>query len=241
METKEMIQYISDGIEYSKDDILSYCDKAIEGMGIDQYDAYIFGSQVYGTAEEDSDIDICIISEQFDWPQDRENALEIGPCDIKFLPRTWFHRLLMQHEISVIEMLYTPEDYILKKDLNIFHGLPFFLDVVELRHSISQKSSNSWVKCKKKLLLPEEDDLIGIKSLYHAFRIVEFGTQLARDGIISDFTAANSIYHEVIGEYYARVTEKDIGKTVLWSKLSDIFKERFNKARTEFRKYAPKE
>ena len=70
------------------------------------------------------------------------------------------------------------------------------IDFKHLRSSISQKSSHSWVKAKKKLI--EGETYIGKKSLWHSLRIMMFGIQLAQLKKIEDFKEANHLYHPIL-------------------------------------------
>lgn len=60
----------------------------------------------------------------------------------------------------------------------------FSLDLDKLRRKISAVCSNSWSKARKKLDIPEEDDYLGLKSLFHSIRILSYGIDIARDGKI---------------------------------------------------------
>lgn len=104
----------------------------------------------------------------------------------------------------------------------------FKLDKSKLRHSLSAKSSNSWVKAKKKLTVEQDYDLnVGRKSLFHSFRIVDFGIQVASNGRIIDYSSCNYLYSEIISLYE-------------WTDMFDTFKVRYNKLMSEFRKVAEK-
>jgi len=122
------------------------------------------------------------------------------------------------HEISALECQFLTSG-IIKQNMKF----PFKLDVAKLRHSLSAKSSNSWVKCKKKLTVVEDYDLaIGRKSMFHAFRIIDFGIQIAKNGKIIDYSSSNELHKEIFFEYD-------------WESLFEKFKLRYNKLLTDFR------
>ncbi len=78
-------------------------------------------------------------------------------------------------------------------------------------------------KCQK-----TKDREIGLKSLFHAFRIIDFGYQIATQGKIISYSSVNYIWDEI----------KDFIGT--WEQLNEKYKVQFNKAHSEFRKVAPK-
>lgn len=129
------------------------------------------------------------------------------------------------HEISALECLFLNWNDI---EFVEKHQFKFTLNTSKLRHSLSAKSSNSWVKCKKKLTIEKDLDLnIGRKSLFHSFRIIEFGIQIAHTGKIYNYGSCNELYKEIMNYYE-------------WTDLFDTFKLRYNALLTEFRKLAEK-
>jgi hypothetical protein len=55
------------------------------------------------------------------------------------------------------------------------------------------------VKCKKKLTVTEDfAPRIGKKSLWHALRILDFGTQILQHGKIINFQSMNHLYDEIV-------------------------------------------
>ena len=82
--------------------------------------------------------------------------------------------------------------------------------------------------CKKKLTVPESYNLnVGRKSMFHAFRIMDFGIQIAQFEKITDYGRCNTLYHEIF-QYYD------------WQTLYDTFKPRYNKTCSVFRSLAQK-
>lgn len=179
---------------------------------------YPYGSRVYGNFHKNSDYDfICIIkfkkTEQFS-----DNLINIS-----FYTVAEHQQRLDDHEISALECQFLKDN-----PFKANHKFRFDLDTVKLRHSLSAKSSNSWVKCKKKLTIPQDFDLnIGRKSMFHSFRIIEFGIQIATHGKIVNYASCNDLYKEIMGYYE-------------WSDLFNTFKLRYNALLTEFRKLVAK-
>ena len=134
-----------------------------------------------------------------------------------------FKNLLDEHRPQAIECFFAPPEFKLMEDIKF----KFKLSLKTLRHSFSQTSSNSWVKCKKKL--EQGDYKIGIKSLYHSLRIPMFEIQLSKTGKISDFSCANKI-HKVL------ISKKDWD----WEELDNKFRVVRNQILTEFRRVTEK-
>jgi len=175
---------------------------------------YPYGSRVYGNFHKNSDYDYIVIVKKKTLEQFSDNFININ-----FYTVAEHQQRLDDHEISALECYFLPE---MEDDFK------FTLDLSKLRHSLSAKSSNSWVKCKKKLTIPQDFDLnIGRKSMFHSFRIIEFGIQIALHGEIVNYASCNDLYKEIMGYYE-------------WTDLFDVFKLRYNALLTEFRKLAAK-
>jgi predicted nucleotidyltransferase len=192
---------------------------------------YIFGSRVYGTAASDSDWDIIMVAnnsvESTELP-----GLKRGLYNIHVYTPKKFKEDLDWHRINNLECIFAPEWARLKEDIK----WEFKLDQSKLRHAISHISSNSWVKCKKKL---EQDDYyIGIKSLFHSIRIPMFGVQIASFGKIVDFSEANYIWDELTFKSEPQYMRDKFKWT--WSKLDARWRPIVNGVLTQFRKLVPK-
>ena len=180
---------------------------------------YPYGSRVYGNFHKNSDYDFIIIVKSKRTEQFSDNLININYYTVEE-----HQKRLDDHEISALECYFLPEGLKIK-DIPKFK---FNLNLSSLRHSLSAKSSNSWVKCKKKLTIEKDFDLnIGRKSMFHSFRIIDFGIQIARHGEIVNYSSCNDLYTEIMGYYE-------------WSDLFDTFKIRYNALLTEFRKLTEK-
>lgn len=180
-----------------------------------------YGSVVYGTTTPTSDRDYIGVSESFY----NFSEFKTDQGDITWYSRQAFQQKLDEQEISVIEAFFTTPVF---GDVS---GFTYTVDKEKLRESVSKKCSNSWVKAKKKITLPNEDTYIGIKSLYHSFRMFEFGIELAKTGKISKFGAGNYIWKELLDC-------KD--KWEDWDFLYEKFKTRHNAKSSEFKLVCPK-
>lgn len=187
---------------------------------------FLYGSRVYGTAKENSDKDFILIKEDGEKEQYSHQMLFDVPYEWTVYSIADFQKLLDDHEISALECYFLPEEFRLK-DNAIFS---FTLDKAKLRHSLSKKSSNSWVKAKKKFEVEADRDIyVGKKSLFHSFRILDFGIQIATTGKISDYGSQNSLYKEIM-----RNTSE------IWEDYQFLYKEKYNQLSTLFKKVAPK-
>lgn len=179
-----------------------------------------YGSQVYGTARPDSDEDymgIVLLDRDCTGQEYCHNRLNVhlyGHRD--------FQRQLLIHKIHALEAWFLP-------DSPCQGRFTFKLNLHNLRESISEKASHSWVKAKKKFEI-ERDYLIGQKSLFHSLRILMFGTQVGQEGRIVDYSVANQHWRDIIecGQYQ-------------WEYYENKYKPIYNSLATEFRKVAPKE
>jgi predicted nucleotidyltransferase len=180
------------------------------------HNVYVFGSQCYGTASDKSDYDVLVIANT-PYP---EKELVVDNLNIHILTKDRMLEQLKQHHIGKIEAILSP--YILKNSVEI----SLDIKIPSLRHSISHTCSNSWVKSKKKL--EQGDYYIGIKSLFHSLRIAMFGIQLAKYGVINDWTCANHIWDKLQSKQWS------------WEELDKEFRSERNKILTEFRQITEK-
>jgi hypothetical protein len=187
-----------------------------------------YGSRVYGTATESSDYDFIMVLNNDLGEEQLRIDVNGTFMDFNLYSREIFNKMANEHEISALECLSIGNEWRVYDD-NSGLELPS-IHLPTLRKSISAKANNSWVKCKKKLTVEEGEELIGKKSLYHSFRIVKFGIQLATHGRIVD----------------ARECGKDFFEEIIngpddWEYYEEKYKQAHNELMTEFRKVAPKE
>lgn len=185
----------------------------------DVISAYQYGSRVYGNFTSKSDWDFIFVIKNKANEQFSDNMININ-----FFDEAGHKTRIINHEISALETLFVDSEFILKESYKV----PFKLNLSMLRHSLSSKSSNSWVKAKKKLTVEEDYDLdVGRKSLWHSIRIIDFGIQIATTGRIYNYGSCNALYRDIMQSYD-------------WVTLFDKYKDDYNKILTEFRKVAPK-
>lgn len=180
-----------------------------------------YGSRVYGNYKSDSDFDFIVVS---DAPSIKDNQeYRNGDINIHTWRKETYQKLLDEHKITALECYFLPDNLKI-----IEHFVPKFkLDKTKLRHEISAKTSNSYVKAKKKLTV-ENETYIGQKSLFHALRIVDFGNQICLYGKIKDFSSSNDIFKEIL-----KMSPE-------WTGLNQRWKPIYNSMMSEFRQMAPK-
>lgn len=186
---------------------------------------YTYGSDVYGTSTAYSDKDFIIVVENgcagvFDKAEFSNNIFNFTIYDVNE-----FCRLIFEHEISVLECLFLPDH--LKQEHIKFE---FVLDRAKLRKAVSEKCSNSFVKCKKKLTVEESfDPYVGKKSLWHSLRMAQFGFQIALTGQIFNYQTCNYLLQDIFS------MSND------WEVIKEKYQPIYNRFMTEFRRVAPKE
>lgn len=188
-----------------------------------------YGSAVYGNKKPD-DFDFIVVSDK---PYFQETFEENGiQFEISNYSKDEFIQRLKEHEISVLECLYinhstsfvSPE---IKKEFD-----SFVLNKEKLRESCSQKSSNSYVKAKKKLIVDEDFNVsTSLKSLWHSFRILDFAKQIVVDSQINP-TKVNDLYDDISKSYL--ITQNN------WDSLHEKYKPLYNKVASEFKALCPK-
>lgn len=183
------------------------------------FNVYIFGSRVYGTSNKDSDWDVIMVANN----SVESTEIRRGLFNIHVYTPDKFKKDLDWHRINNLECLFAPDWAKLKEDIKF----NFKLDSPKLRHATSHISSNSWVKCKKKLELTDEYHT-GVKSLFHSLRIPMFATQITNHGKIVDFSCANFIWDKIKVKRWT------------WEELDSEFRELRNEVMTEFRKVTTK-
>jgi predicted nucleotidyltransferase len=182
---------------------------------------YLYGSYVYGTNDDQSDIDYIFV---VDHQKEKESQTFAGRFNITSYPAEYFQVLLDNHSVSVLECFFLPD----KSKIELYN-FQFNLNKAKLRESFSAKSSNSWVKAKKKIDLHQEYR-VGMKSLFHSLRILNFGIQIAQAGRIVAYNGAN--------RYWNKMVEQDFKK---WQPYKDYWQGEYNRLKSEFRKICPME
>lgn len=189
---------------------------------------YPYGSRVYGNARKNSDYDFIIILKNKTNDQFSDNLININ-----YYTAEEHTQRLNDHEISALECFFLDQSLVIFDNMHplnkVRHHFTFNLHLPTLRKSLAAKSSNSWVKAKKKLTVEKDYDLnLGRKSLFHSFRIIDFGIQIATHNKIVDYGSCNALFNEIMNCY-------------TWDQMFETYKEKYNAICSEFRIVAPKD
>ncbi len=186
---------------------------------------YPYGSRVYNTAHEHSDWDYIAIDKNAG-----TGEMSRGNINLKIMSSEHFQSLLDEHHITALECYYLPEYLI---EIKPSKPWKFKLSLSKLRHSFMEKVSKDWVRAKKKFVSPyehAEDELYrGKKSLFHSFRILSYGIQIAKFNKIVHYDEMNSVYFKIMQN-----------PSPNWEDYEKEWKEYYNALSTDFRKLAPK-
>lgn len=193
---------------------------------------FYYGSKVYGTMTDKSDVDIvAIVDDEIDLSGYVNGIAEFKKDnnDYQFINESTFINMVMEHHIVALEMFWLPPDLIIKGDVKRYE--PYFkLDKWKLRQVVSSIASNAFAKAHKKMTVDKDYDLYrGQKSLFHSIRVMVFGIQIAKFGKIVDYQAANQYWTMI----YAM-------KDSPWEVYKQTFKPIINQIRSELVVLCPK-
>lgn len=183
------------------------------------FNVTIFGSRVYGTSNSESDWDVIMVANNSVESIEIKNDL----FNIHIYTPNKYQADLDWHRINNLECQFAPDWAKLKETIKF----EFEFNGPKLRHATSHISSNSYVKCKKKLIITDEYNT-GVKSLFHSIRIPMFATQIASEVRITDFSCANFVWDKIKSKVWT------------WEELDNEFGPLHNQVLTEFRKVASK-
>lgn len=194
-------------------------------IGIFQY-----GSSVYENKKPD-DIDVIVVYESN--LTSTTTQLKSGIYQITAYHVSTFTEMLFNNKIDALECMFLPKGkykYTSPIMDSIFKNV--VIDKSKLRRSIAAVSSNAFVKAKKKLQKTEDYNLqMSIKSLWHSFRVMNYGIQLATDGKITNFKTTNVLYQDIIKKY--------IETKCNWDEIYAEFRPKINTLHSEFKLLCP--
>lgn len=181
---------------------------------------YEYGSIVYGTHQEGkSDRDyIVIISDDYVIQTDQ---VEHQNCHYNIFHASKWQEKLNNNEVDAMEIFFMQKKHVVKETIK------FTADIIpsKIREQFSATASNSWVKAKKKLIVPDSyAPRIAKKSLWHSLRIIEFGIQILTTDKINNYSSMNYLYDEIVNN--------DINE---WAHYQNKYKSLYNHLKTQFR------
>jgi predicted nucleotidyltransferase len=198
-----------------------------------------YRSTVYGTITKRSDMDIIAICDSQedlydvyqskDYPELFEYSRDV---DLHLISLKTFQELLNKHHIMALETYYQ----MYEDDKKLF---TFTLDLDTLRRKVSAVVNNSWSKARKKLDIPEEDDYLGLKSLFHSIRILSYGIDIARDNKI-DFKNVLIDGEKISCSNFWKQLQYEYSQGFRWKEFKAEYTSLQNANATTFRLLAPK-
>lgn len=185
---------------------------------------YQVGSHLFKTNTEKSDYDFIEVG-------DKQRVIEgllKENVDYKFFTFKQFETSLNNHDVDVLEC------YLLN---NLQKDYPNFkLDLGKLRKSFSTVSSHSWVKGKKKLITTSDyEKYVGIKSIFHSIRILDYGIQIATEKNIIESDRYKWLLLELID------LSNKYERNELWEVIESRYKSLYKDLKSQFKQLIPKE
>ncbi len=170
----------------------------LEELGIteDVLAIFPYGSQVYGTADENSDHDFIIVLKRslLENGAFRQNAISNPDKTIQAVlySRGGFIDALNNYEIGALECLSLPPELVLLKKwpfkISKWHEKTMIKKIIQKasasRHIADQQAKTGYPDRAK-------------KGIFHALRILHFGLQLKEHQKIVDFQACNDLFYQL--------------------------------------------
>lgn len=200
---------------------------------------FSYGSAVYKNKTPD-DLDFIVVTDDFSGTH--YGFVDSVEVQVTFYDFNRFKAELERHEISMIECMMLPvEDndlvFYIDEDVKALFD-SFHLIRTDLRKAISAKTSNSYVKAKKKILISKDFDIQSSKkSLWHSLRMVMFA---------SDFCENNSLNYEIANDLFIEISDDydkidDMELDDFWKMIHTKYKPVQNSLMSRLRKLAPKD
>lgn len=186
---------------------------------------YVYGSQVYGTSTDESDIDFLVVVEDgASYLRFEDGYVDLVEAhDFKFMSRSEWEEEARLQTVKFMECYYLDDRFKIKE----LYPIKVEVDLGAIRRSFSSISSNSYVKCRKKLeVVKDYNYYVGVKSLFHSLRILDFGIQVATGQGIN-YRSFTPYYHDIVNS----------GRG--WDELKAQYKPLYNKLKTKFKQVAP--
>jgi hypothetical protein len=170
----------------------------------------VFGSRLYGCAKPDSDWDFFAIvdgdyffaSKLFETEVIQLNVFHkdyfVGAINIPWNRENRVHisflaslDLLHENYINEVMAIYTPKEFVWKEDIKF----DFKLRIPALQKSVRMDSTHNYAKAKR---LWKSDIYVARKNLVHGIRYLRYCLQLLESGAITDFSAGNEVWAEIM-------------------------------------------
>ena len=182
------------------------------------FNIYQYGSRVYGNEMSNSDYDYLIVAKSYYLKNGgfKQNAISNEDKTIQGIlySRTGFLDAINNYDISALECLFLPEDFIVKKTINFkinrWNEAEFVKKIIS-KVSMSWYSANNFAK--------DENKYMAKKGIYHSFRILMFAEQLKQNNKISDYSISNKLKEEIFS-----IEDEDFDTRDYIKKRDEFFK-----------------
>lgn len=154
---------------------------------------FLYGSRVYGTANETSDWDIIMIASHMLAHEEKKVTVNGALLNIHIFTPDYFKEELKLHHPRALECLFAPEWIVLLNKVPLAQEI----NIKRLVMDTLNESRNRWRRAKNAIL--EYNFYTGQKSAFHSLRILIFAIQVAEHGKIIDYSAANYLYPQIVG------------------------------------------
>ena len=182
---------------------------------------YRYGSDVYGTSQNNvSDHDyIIVVPNNFAYLDLTQSEYENNQYSF-YTEITWNNKL-DNNDVDAIETYFLPKQFIVKETIRFDAEIK----IEKIRENFSRTASNSFVKCKKKLVVEKDfAPRVGKKSLWHSMRILDFGIQILKYGKILNYSSMNYLYDAIVNN------ESDD-----WNDFKTTYQSIYNGLKSEFK------
>lgn len=164
------------------------------------YNIHLKGSRLYGTVNviQDmnavSDWDLISIVDTETPYQFVEFVYNGINYDVHIFNKQEFLKKLDEHDMDSLEFLFHPKSAIILDKENYSVNI----DKNKLINSALSESNKQWYIAKAILNDKSQDAYLGLKRIWHSIRYLIFTEQILKYGKIYNFSAANSIYADII-------------------------------------------
>lgn len=154
----------------------------------------VWGSRLYGSAHAESDHDFQVVV-----PDKVIDEIRIALSrgwnarrgDVHLHTEADYLQALEDCKPWALETHMAPDLFRTTGEMSIKYTYNF--DKKKLRDEFAKAASNSYVKCKKKLIVDNDfSPLIAKKSMFHSLRLLDYAWQIAKMGRIVDWSASNN-------------------------------------------------
>ncbi len=206
-----------------------------------------YGSRVYGTAQLTADFDyMFIMAEGFVTEPTQVNRTAGGDSDrvltnITLHTEQTFADALADYDMAALECYYLPKDKRFKMEVPLIQPET---DWAKFITNVLANTERSWKRAEIRFLSAKSADIKeysnykGMKSLFHALRVIQFAIQIANTGRINDYSAMNHLWIEMKGATI-HWTLLNAGYRLVFDQLRDELIKAVGKAESEKRIILP--